>query len=94
MWGRRKKRQARLPRQLALGMLQDAMGRVEERQGESEQCESEQASAAEPSQAEAAPAPPPASAPAPAPPPAEKPPFVPQQPGSTSRPDDARTTPK
>jgi hypothetical protein len=32
MWGRRKKRRARLPRQLALGLLQDALGRVDERQ--------------------------------------------------------------
>jgi hypothetical protein len=44
MWGRRGKRRARLPRQLALGMLQDAMGRVEERQREpAEQGESEEA---------------------------------------------------
>lgn len=46
MWGRRKKRGARLPRQLALGMLQDAMGRAEERQRESGQ-----ASPAEPAEA-------------------------------------------
>jgi len=30
MWGKRKKRCARLPRQLALGMLEDAMGRVQQ----------------------------------------------------------------
>ena len=28
MWGRRKKRGAQLPKQLALGLLEDAMGRV------------------------------------------------------------------
>jgi hypothetical protein len=29
MWGRRKKRCGQLPRQLALGLLEDAMGRVQ-----------------------------------------------------------------
>ena len=37
MWGRHRKRTARLPKQLALGLLEDAMGRAEqkgpERQG-------------------------------------------------------------
>ena len=32
MWGRRKRRRTRLSRQLALGLLQDAMGQVEEQQ--------------------------------------------------------------
>ena len=32
MWGRRKKRRAQLPRQLALGLLEDAMGRVQQPQ--------------------------------------------------------------
>jgi hypothetical protein len=32
MWGRRKRRCAKLSRQLALGMLEDAMARAEERQ--------------------------------------------------------------
>jgi hypothetical protein len=32
-WGKRKKRGTRLSRELALGMLQDAMGRAEEQQG-------------------------------------------------------------
>ena len=32
MWGKRKGRCARLPRQLALGLLEDAMGRVERQQ--------------------------------------------------------------
>jgi hypothetical protein len=31
MWRRRRKRGAPLPRQLALGLLEDAMGRVEQR---------------------------------------------------------------
>jgi hypothetical protein len=35
-WGKRKKRGTQLSRQLALGMLQDAMGRVEEQQGSSD----------------------------------------------------------
>jgi len=30
MWGRRKRRRAQLPRQLALGLLEDAMGRVQQ----------------------------------------------------------------
>jgi hypothetical protein len=30
MWGKRKKRRAQLPRQLALGLLEDAMGRVQQ----------------------------------------------------------------
>ena len=30
MWGRRRKRRARLPRQLALGRLEDAMARAEQ----------------------------------------------------------------
>ena len=30
MWGRRKKRRAQLSRQLALGLLEDAMGRVQQ----------------------------------------------------------------
>ncbi|HEV2933021.1 MAG TPA: hypothetical protein VGY96_07825 [Streptosporangiaceae bacterium] len=34
MWGRRKRRRTRLSRQLALGLLQDAMGQVEEQQHE------------------------------------------------------------
>jgi hypothetical protein len=34
-WGKRKKRGTRLSRELALGALQDAMGRVEEQQGSS-----------------------------------------------------------
>jgi hypothetical protein len=37
MWRRRKRRRTRLSRQLALGMLQDAMGQVEEQQHESEE---------------------------------------------------------
>ncbi len=37
MPGRGKKRGARLPRQLALGMLEDAMSRVEQQQQEQEQ---------------------------------------------------------
>ena len=32
MWGKRRKRCARLPRQLALGRLEDAMARVEQQQ--------------------------------------------------------------
>jgi hypothetical protein len=38
MWGRRRRRCVRLPRQLALGLLEDAMGRVQqpEEPGESE----------------------------------------------------------
>jgi len=32
MWLKRRKRNAKLSRQLALGLLQDAMGRVEEQQ--------------------------------------------------------------
>jgi hypothetical protein len=36
MWGKRRKRGAQLPRQLALGLLQDAMGRVEEQNGHPE----------------------------------------------------------
>jgi len=38
MWGRRKRRCAQLPRQLALGLLEDAMGQVQQPQepGESE----------------------------------------------------------
>ena len=32
MWGKRKGRCARLPRQMALGLLEDAMGRVERQQ--------------------------------------------------------------
>ena len=35
MWWRRKKRASRLSRQLALGLLQDAMGRVEDQRGSS-----------------------------------------------------------
>jgi hypothetical protein len=34
MWGKRKKRRSQLSRQLALGMLEDAMGRVQEAQEE------------------------------------------------------------
>ena len=30
MWGRHRKRSARLPKQLALGLLEDAMGRAEQ----------------------------------------------------------------
>jgi hypothetical protein len=30
MWGRRRKRDTKLSRQLALGMLEDAMGRVQD----------------------------------------------------------------
>ena len=38
MWRRRRKRGAPLPRQLALGLLEDAMGRVEQRtEGEPEE---------------------------------------------------------
>jgi len=36
MWRRRKKRGGRLSRQLALGLLQEAMGRVEEQHGGSQ----------------------------------------------------------
>jgi len=32
MWGKRKKRRGQLPRQLALGLLEDAMGRVQQPQ--------------------------------------------------------------
>ena len=32
MWGKRRKRCARLPRQLALGLLEDAMARAEQQQ--------------------------------------------------------------
>ena len=43
MWGRHRKRRARLPKQLALGLLEDAMGRAEqegpEQQGGPEQQE-------------------------------------------------------
>jgi hypothetical protein len=34
MWGKRGKRKARLPRQLSLGLLEDAMGRAEQQQDE------------------------------------------------------------
>jgi hypothetical protein len=34
MWGKRRKRCARLPRQLALGRLEDALARVEQQQQE------------------------------------------------------------
>ena len=37
MWGKRKKRCAQLPRQLALGLLEDAMGRVQQQQEEREE---------------------------------------------------------
>jgi hypothetical protein len=37
MWGRRKKRGDRLSRQLALGLLEDAMGHVQPRQEQQEQ---------------------------------------------------------
>jgi hypothetical protein len=36
MWGKRKKRRTRLERQLALGRLEDAMGRVQQQQEEEE----------------------------------------------------------
>jgi hypothetical protein len=36
MWGRRRKRGARLPRQLALGRLEEAMARAEQQQEEGE----------------------------------------------------------
>jgi hypothetical protein len=36
MWRRRGKRASRLSRQLALGLLQDAMGRVEDQHGGSQ----------------------------------------------------------
>jgi hypothetical protein len=36
MWGRRRKRGAQLSRQLALGLLEDAMGRVQQPQDEAE----------------------------------------------------------
>jgi hypothetical protein len=36
MWGRRRKRGARLPRQLALGQLEEAMARAEQEQDEGE----------------------------------------------------------
>jgi hypothetical protein len=32
MWGRRRKRSARLPKQLSLGLLEDAMARADQRQ--------------------------------------------------------------
>jgi hypothetical protein len=55
MWGKRKKRRAQLSRQLALGLLEDAMGRVQQQEEQEEQDE---------------PAPPyPEAAPAPAAPP-------------------------
>jgi len=34
MWGKRKRRCAHLPRQLALGLLEDAMGRVQQQEDE------------------------------------------------------------
>jgi hypothetical protein len=37
MWGRRGKRATRLSRQLALGMLEDAMGRVQDPDGQPQQ---------------------------------------------------------
>jgi hypothetical protein len=37
MWGKRKKRGARLPRQLALGLLEEAMGRVQQREEEEDE---------------------------------------------------------
>jgi hypothetical protein len=37
MWGKRKKRRTRLERQLALGALEDAMGRVQQQQQEEEE---------------------------------------------------------
>jgi hypothetical protein len=37
MWGKRKKRSARLSRQLALGLLEDAMGRVQQEQEEEDE---------------------------------------------------------
>jgi hypothetical protein len=41
MWGRRRKRSARLPKQLSLGLLEDAMGRAEQRQEDGEPAEAE-----------------------------------------------------
>jgi|HubBroStandDraft_3_1064219.scaffolds.fasta_scaffold206897_1 hypothetical protein len=41
MWGKRKKRRTRLERQLALGELEDAMGRVQQQQQEEEEHEAE-----------------------------------------------------
>jgi hypothetical protein len=35
MWGKRKRQCGRLPRQLALGLLEDAMGRVQQQESES-----------------------------------------------------------
>ncbi len=43
-WGKRKKRGTRLSRELALGMLQDAMGRAEEQQGAADPAADPQAS--------------------------------------------------
>ena len=39
MSGRRRKRSARLPKQLALGLLEDAMGRIEQQNGPAQQGE-------------------------------------------------------
>ena len=41
MWGKRKKRRGQLPRQLALGLLEDAMGRVQQPQEPQEPEDSE-----------------------------------------------------
>ena len=41
MWGKRKRRRARLPRQLALGLLEEAMGRVQQQEEEEEDEEDE-----------------------------------------------------
>jgi hypothetical protein len=42
MWGRRKKRCGRLPRQLALGLLEDAMGRVQPPQEQEQEQEQDE----------------------------------------------------
>jgi len=39
MWGKRKKRCAQLPRQLALGLLEDAMGQVQQQEGDQDETE-------------------------------------------------------
>jgi hypothetical protein len=46
MWRRRRKRRAELPRQLALGLLEDALGRAEQAQRQAEESEAGQAVAA------------------------------------------------
>jgi hypothetical protein len=50
MWGRRKRRRTRLSRQLALGLLQDAMGQVEEQHESGEGAGSGQAPAPPPAE--------------------------------------------